>query len=38
MNTLESITNHYLDFCKNQRRLNEKTIKAYQNLYTCCYV
>lgn len=30
MNTLETITNHYLDFCKDQKRLDAKTIKAYR--------
>ena len=30
MNTLENITNDYLDFCQNQKRLDSKTIKAYR--------
>lgn len=30
MNTLETITNHYLKFCKEQKRLDSKTIKAYR--------
>ena len=30
MNTLETITNNYLDFCKKQKRLDAKTIKAYR--------
>ena len=38
MNTLENITNDYLDFCQNQKRLDSKTIKAYRidlkQLYT----
>ena len=30
MNTLETITNNYLDFCKYQKRLDSKTMKAYR--------
>lgn len=30
MNTLENITNDYLVFCQNQKRLDSKTIKAYR--------
>ena len=30
MNTLETMTNNYLDFCQNQKRLDPKTIKAYR--------
>lgn len=30
MNTLETMTNNYLDFCQYQKRLDTKTIKAYR--------
>lgn len=30
MNTLETITKQYLDFCKQQKRLDDKTLKAYR--------
>lgn len=30
MNTLISITEKYLEYCKTQKRLNDKTIKAYR--------
>ena len=30
MNTLETTTNDYLSYCKLQKRLDEKTIKAYR--------
>lgn len=30
MNHLQSITHNYLDFCKFQKRLDEKTLKAYR--------
>lgn len=30
MNELQSIINSYLEFCKNQKRLDSKTLKAYR--------
>lgn len=30
MNTLQSITNNYLEYCQNQKRLDSKTLKAYR--------
>lgn len=30
MHSLETITNDYLDFCQFQKRLDEKTLKAYR--------
>ncbi len=30
MSSLETITNSYLDFCKYQKRLDDKTLKSYQ--------
>ena len=30
MNTLQSLTKNYLDYCQNQKRLDEKTLKAYR--------
>lgn len=30
MNTLQQLTNDYLKYCRNQKRLDEKTLKAYR--------
>lgn len=30
MNTLQPLINNYLDYCQNQKRLDEKTLKAYR--------
>lgn len=30
MNNLQAITNHYLEFCQYQKRLDSKTLKAYR--------
>ena len=30
MNTLQSLTNNYLAYCQNQKRLDKKTLKAYR--------
>lgn len=30
MNTLQQFTNEYLKYCRNQKRLDEKTLKAYR--------
>lgn len=30
MDNLETLTEHYLDYCKNQKRLDSKTLKAYR--------
>ena len=30
MNTLFTITENYLDYCKTQKRLDKKTVKAYR--------
>ena len=30
MNALQQLTNDYLKYCRNQKRLDEKTLKAYR--------
>ena len=30
MNALQQFTNEYLKYCRNQKRLDEKTLKAYK--------
>lgn len=30
MNSLQTYINHYLEYCQNQKRLDEKTLKAYR--------
>ena len=34
MQNIQHITNSYIEFCKYQKKLSEKTIKAYALIFT----